>query len=172
MFGSWVLEVAIGLIFVFFLFSTVCAAVREGIESWTKTRAAYLERGIRELLNDVEAKGLARTFYEHPLIFSLYGGDYVPGKPGDKPATLAHGKTLPSYIPAKNFASALIDIAARGPCPTSPRQRRASPSRIRKRPFQRRFRHPPRCPPPSRSRWHRCARVSAGYRTSASSAPC
>ena len=117
MFGSWVLEVAIGLIFVFLLFSTICAALREGIEAWTKTRAAYLERGIRELLHDVRGTGLARTFYEHPLIYSLYAGKYEPGPNGGKPATLARGGELPSYIPAKNFAAAMIDIAARGPLP-------------------------------------------------------
>ncbi len=68
MFGSWVLEVAIGLMFVFLLFSTICAAICECIETVTKTRAAYLERGLRELLHDKEGKGLAKAFHEHPLI--------------------------------------------------------------------------------------------------------
>ena len=74
MFGSEILEVAIGLIFVFLHVSVMCSAIREGIESWLKTRAAYLERGIRELLHDVAAEpgGLARAFYAHPLIHSLH----------------------------------------------------------------------------------------------------
>jgi hypothetical protein len=118
MFGSGVLEVAIGLIFVFLLFSTICAAIREGIETITKTRAAYLERGLRELLHDKEGIGLAKEFYEHPLIYSLYTANrYVPGPSQKKPGLCPRGGTLPSYIPAKNFAAAMIDIAARGSLP-------------------------------------------------------
>jgi len=118
MFGSGVLEVAIGLIFVFLLFSTICAAIREGIETFTKTRAAYLERGLRELLHDKEGVGLAKEFYEHPLIYSLYtAGEYVPGPSQKKPGLCPRGGRLPSYIPAKNFAAAIIDIAARGSLP-------------------------------------------------------
>jgi hypothetical protein len=119
MFGSWVLEVAIGLIFVFLLFSTICAALREGIEAWTKTRAAYLERGVRELLHDNAGNGLAKEFYEHPLIYSLYAANgYVPGARGNSIGTFASGGKLPSYIPSKNFAAAMIDLAARGPLPS------------------------------------------------------
>ena len=77
MFGSQVLEVAIALVFVYLLVSMVCSAVREGIESKLKSRAAYLERGIRELLHDPDARGLARSFYEHPLIYGLYANSYI-----------------------------------------------------------------------------------------------
>jgi hypothetical protein len=72
MFGSQILEVAIGLIFIFVLVSVICSVVREGIESWLKTRAAFLEHGIRELLHDKQAQGLARSFYNHPLIYGLF----------------------------------------------------------------------------------------------------
>ena len=65
MFGAEILDVAIGVVFVFLLVSVVCSAIREGIEAWLKTRAAYLERGIRELLHDRNGRGLARNFYEH-----------------------------------------------------------------------------------------------------------
>jgi hypothetical protein len=116
MFGSWVLEVAIGLIFVFLLFSTICAGLREGIEALTKTRAAYLERGVREMLHDKTGKDLAKQFYEHPLILSLYSAEtYTPGSQDDNLGILLRGDNLPSYIPAKSFAAALIDLAARGP---------------------------------------------------------
>jgi hypothetical protein len=49
MFGSDVLEVAIGLIFVYLLLSVICSAINETIEVWLKKRGADLERGIREL---------------------------------------------------------------------------------------------------------------------------
>ena len=71
MFGSGILEVAIGILFVYLLVSLLCSALREGIEAWTRTRAAYLERGIRELLQDKLGQGLASQFFNHPLIFSL-----------------------------------------------------------------------------------------------------
>jgi hypothetical protein len=117
MLGSTMLDVAIGIVFVFVLLSTVCSAIREGIEAKLKTRAAYLEQGIRELLHDIDGKGLAHSFFNHPLIFALYSGGYSgsaqPGKA--RPKLLAQGGSLPSYIPARSFAVALLDIAAKGP---------------------------------------------------------
>ncbi len=114
MFGSTTLEVAIGIVFVFILFSTICAAIRESLEAWFKTRAAYLERGVRELLHDKDGTGLAQAFFTHPLILSLYAGTYKAGVPG-KLAMFAKGNNLPSYIPSRSFAVTLMDIAARGP---------------------------------------------------------
>lgn len=117
MFGSEVLEVAIGIVFVFLLVSVLCSALREGIEAWMKTRAAYLERGVRELLHDHEARpdGLARAVFEHPLVYGLYATPYRPGAAGPRPPIFVRGRGLPSYIPSRNFALALLDIAARGP---------------------------------------------------------
>jgi hypothetical protein len=114
MFGSGILEVAIGVIFVFLLVSLLCSAMREGIESWTKTRAAYLEYGVRGLLHDEKGSGLAHDFFNHPLIFGLYAEGYQPGRSDRRPGLLARGKNLPSYIPARSFAVALMDMAARG----------------------------------------------------------
>jgi hypothetical protein len=128
------LEIAIGVIFVFLLVSLIASAIRELIEAKLKTRAAYLEQGLRELLNDpAGTKGLARAVFEHPLIFGLYAsgyeptGDPEPGTKNDvkhaengitvsnlKPAMLARGGTLPSYIPSRSIAVALLDLAARG----------------------------------------------------------
>jgi hypothetical protein len=115
MFGSEILEVAIGVIFVFILVSIICSAIREGIETWLKTRSAYLEYGIRELLHDRGGTELAKAFYNHPLIHGLFQGDYPAPASGKPPSVLARGGNLPSYIPARNFALALMDIAARGP---------------------------------------------------------
>ena len=111
------LDVAIGIVFVFVLLSTVCSAIREGIEAKLKTRAAYLERGIRELLHDVDGKGLAHSFFNHPLIFALYSGGYSGSPQGGshRLKLLARGGSMPSYIPARSFAIALLDIAAKGP---------------------------------------------------------
>src|SRR5213595_451535 len=113
MFNSQILDVIIGIVFIFVLVSTICTAIREGIEAWLKTRAAYLEHGIRELLHDKEGQALASDFYRHPLIYSLFSGDYSPGASSTRPSMLAKGADLPSYIPSKNFALALMDLAAR-----------------------------------------------------------
>ena len=126
MFDSDILEVAIGLSMVFALVSTICTAVREWLESYLKTRASYLEYGIRQLLNDPHALGVAREVFDHPLVSGLYIGNYTnngPPPPDSEPAKgppperrlNAKNKNLPSYIPAGNFAKALIDVVARGP---------------------------------------------------------
>lgn len=107
MFGSDILEVSIGIVFVFVLVSTICSAVREAIEALLKTRASYLEFGIRQLLQDGKGQGLAKAFFEHPLIFSLFAGKYVPG---GEHRRWWRGRNLPSYIPARSFAVALMDV--------------------------------------------------------------
>lgn len=112
-----ILEVAIGIVFLFMLVSIICSAIREGIESLLKTRAAYLERGIRQLLHDPDGTGLAKDFYEHPLIGSLYPSTYDPQPHSHLVGTLDRGRNLPAYIPAANFAVALMDLAARGADP-------------------------------------------------------
>jgi hypothetical protein len=115
MFGSAILDVAVGLVLVFALVSTICSAIREGIEAWLKTRASFLEFGLRELLRDKGGEGLVRHFFEHPLIASLYVGRYEPSVLGKQPRFWNRGKNLPSYIPSRQFALALFDMAARGP---------------------------------------------------------
>jgi hypothetical protein len=111
MFGMEILDVAIGIILIFFLFSLVSAAVREGIEGMIKSRAVHLERGIRELLDDEKGVKFAKYLYEHPLVFSLYRGEYIQR---DRRRI---GGVLPTYIPARNFAVAVLDLAMRGPVP-------------------------------------------------------
>jgi hypothetical protein len=100
MLGSAILETAIGAAFVFLLLSLIASAAREAIEVWMRSRAGHLEAGIRGLLDQGGVIGLAKDFYQHPLVASLYD----PAKPKDRP----------SYIPARNFALALLDMAARG----------------------------------------------------------
>lgn len=106
MFGSEILDVVIGMIFIFLLLSLVCSAVNEIIEAWLNRRADFLEKGIKELLNDKNGTGLVKELYNHPLVSGLFRGKYV-GSREDK--TL-----LPSYIPARNFALALMDVVLPG----------------------------------------------------------
>jgi len=121
MFGSEVLDVAIGLILVYLLLSLFATAVREAVESAVKTRAVFLEMGIRELLDDPRGAGLARGLYEHPLVFALYRGsfrshDARKDKDGSWQAReRMKGGNLPTYIPSATFARALVDLVVRGP---------------------------------------------------------
>lgn len=111
MFGSTILEMAIGLILVFLVMSLICSAIREGIEAFAKHRALDLEHGIRELLQDPDGQGLTRELYSHPLVFGMFQGAYeaLP-----KRKWFARGSNLPSYIPGSNVARALIDLDQQG----------------------------------------------------------
>lgn len=121
MFGSETLEVAIGLAFMFFILSLMLTSAREILEGWLQTRAIHLERGVRELLKDETGEGLARDLYGHPLVSSLFRGDYKPEsltgrilRRNDPWKRIPFRSNLPAYIPARNFATALLDLSARG----------------------------------------------------------
>jgi hypothetical protein len=103
MFGSAILDTAIGLIFVFLVVSLTVSAANELLAALFKWRAKNLFLGIRQLLQDPSVTGLVARFYEHPLIEGLS----------------AKGKK-PSYIPSRTFALALLDIVS----PTTPENSR------------------------------------------------
>jgi len=111
MFNSTIIDVAIGMIFVYLLLSLICSAANEIIELQLKNRAADLERGIRELFNDPNrTTGMVEKIYEHPLISGLFEKSYDPSVLTRWKRML--GKlNLPSYIPARNFALAMMDIS-------------------------------------------------------------
>jgi hypothetical protein len=107
MFNSGILDVAIGLVFIFLLLSLICSAFNEMIETRLKWRATHLEQGIRELLNDPKGSGLANKIYNHPLVYGLFKGAYDPQKIKWR---CLKSSNLPSYIPSRNFALVLMDI--------------------------------------------------------------
>lgn len=109
MLGLDLLDVALGLAFLYLLMSVVCSAAVEFFEALMKFRARDLEHGIRELLNDPT---LVKAVYDHPLVASLYSGTY--GAAGGARYTIGEmlswrKRRLPSYIPARNFVLALLD---------------------------------------------------------------
>lgn len=67
MFGSTILDVAIGLIFSFLAISLFTSATVEAINSLLQLRAVNLKSGIMALVNDPGFAGLAKGLYEHPL---------------------------------------------------------------------------------------------------------
>jgi hypothetical protein len=108
MFNSAILDVAIGMIFVYLLLSLICSAANEVIEAWLRNRATDLERGLRELLSDPSGNGLVAKIYNHPLVSGLFEGVHAPAALGMKDRLMGRIK-LPSYIPSRTFALALMD---------------------------------------------------------------
>ena len=89
---SAVLEVAIGLAFLFSVLSLLSSAVNELVAATRGHRGRTLTKAIARLLDgDAEAKRI----FEHPLIESLY----LPPR-------------CPSYIPSGAFAMAVVDLYA------------------------------------------------------------
>jgi hypothetical protein len=93
-FNSSVLDVAIGLVFVYLLLGLICTAVNEWIAQKYQLRASTLREGIRGLLQiPHDNASLIDDFYNHPLIKAL-------SKPGSHP----------SYVPPQTFALVLMDM--------------------------------------------------------------
>lgn len=91
MFGSAILEVILGLAFVYFLLAVIASSVNEIIAGLLGWRSAALKTGIQSMLPDGET---ADAIWQHPLITGL------GGKAG----------RAPSYVPASTFATALLDV--------------------------------------------------------------
>jgi large-conductance mechanosensitive channel len=68
MFGSNVLDVAIGLVFVYLMVSLICTVVNEIISSLLNKRGKNLFLGVKNLLNDPSFTGLAQQVYNHGMI--------------------------------------------------------------------------------------------------------
>lgn len=93
MFGSAVIETAIGVMFVYLVLSLICSAMSELVGRWLQLRQSNLREGIEHLLAD---KDFAAEFYKHPLIASLSRSEN------------------PSYIPSRTFATVVMELRARG----------------------------------------------------------
>ena len=103
LFNSTILDVIIGLIFVYLLLSILCTAANEWVAALTRRRGETLRRGIAQLLSgqqvnvDPNAAGgptsLLDEFYDHPLIKSMI-----------------HDQNHPTYLSPRNFSATLTDI--------------------------------------------------------------
>ena len=82
MFNSTVLDVAVGLVFVFLAISLIVSAIVEAMASAMKWRSATLLSGIKDLLNDPNFDGLALKVYNHALVNPRDSGSaYVESRP-------------------------------------------------------------------------------------------
>jgi len=103
LFGSTILDVILGLVFVYLLLAIICTTVNEWIAGIFNTRATTLAAAIRQLLDSQGGSSAAndtdwflKQFYGHPLIAGM------------KPSQGAHPH--PAYLASRAFATAIIDI--------------------------------------------------------------
>jgi hypothetical protein len=94
MFGSQILEVVIGLTLIFLVLSIGCSGVKEVIASILSLRSKTLVEAVRNMLKNGD-RDLAAELLQHPLIERT-------ARPGEKP----------SYISARSFSQALLDLLA------------------------------------------------------------
>lgn len=97
MFNLQLLDVAIGMAFVYLAMSLICSGINEWIAQLRDSRARYLQAWLAEVLKGTNWKTepLEETFKGHPLITAL--------APKDK---------RPSYILPHTFLLALLDAVA------------------------------------------------------------
>ena len=130
MFGSDILEVAIGLVFVYLIVSLLCSTLSEWIARIFAMRAKTLEAGIGRFLGGDEE--LRKKVYDHPLIKGLSRKGRWDRRLDRLPHDESNGKLLervrvlnkvpllnkipsprsspgPSNIPANKFALTLFD---------------------------------------------------------------
>jgi hypothetical protein len=103
MMGLQMLDVAIGLMFIYLVLALACTALVETVAGLVDRRRRNLEKGIANLFGD---EALVKKFYDHPLIKAL-----------------KEDGTPPSYIPAASFSATLIDLLVpveKAPDPSSP----------------------------------------------------
>jgi hypothetical protein len=106
--ASTVLDVALGLIFVYLIFSVAVSRLSEFVSSKLQLRYTGLTRGIRGLLEggadrkpppEVEKTLLtAEKVLRHPTVKAMSGGLSDDRKP--------------SYLPSRTFAAAVVDLLA------------------------------------------------------------
>jgi hypothetical protein len=110
--GMPVLDVALGVVFLYLLLSLIVTTLQEALASLFKWRAQNLYAAVAGLLDDPKAsaewRSLGKELYEHPLVTKLCSKDVQPASV----ASFASKNRfrLPSYLPSRTFAVALLDV--------------------------------------------------------------
>ena len=104
LFNSVILEVAIGIFFIYLVTSLLCSGISELITGIFNLRARRLKQGINNLLKDEENKELINSFYDSKLIQGLFTPSFMDI------ILYRRENSEPSYIPANIFARVLRDV--------------------------------------------------------------
>lgn len=107
MFGSAILDTAIGMVFVFFIVSNICSSAFTFIAQWKQLKGKLLQRGLLYLLGEETRTKLM----QHPLIrdISLKSKNRGFGIQTSLQMPLQEN-LLPAWIPSNVFVEALSDI--------------------------------------------------------------
>jgi hypothetical protein len=130
---SLVVQTAIGMVFVFATFAAVVSVVTELIARFIGLRGEYLLRGLSTLLDspahlELRPRDVMRRrpgpgpsagnapppmvvqVMTHPLVRVSANKGAMPSNPGNRKLSRRERQQLPSYLPARAFASAMIRV--------------------------------------------------------------
>ena len=139
MLGSPILDLAIGMAFVYLLLSLIASVIQETIATITQARPANLARGVQSLFSGRSCPGRQRTatprfpfmdaVYKHGLIRGLYQDPKQDSLSTEPPPPRRFANfmrrllmkappfvsnvdnfLLPAYIPSRTFALAVTDL--------------------------------------------------------------
>ena len=139
MLDAGVVDVAIGLAFVYLLLSLICSAFTEWISRIFALRSGNLEEGIRSLLREDstnETSGnlviKATNFLDHPIMKGFSPKRWLGSSKGKY--------AKPSYIPSRAFAAVTMDLlvpAKKGGTPPGIEEIRTSIETLKNQDLQR-----------------------------------
>ncbi|MCI0714509.1 MAG: hypothetical protein L0154_30425 [Chloroflexi bacterium] len=116
MLGSAVLDTAIGIVFIFFVISTLCSSTFSFLARITSMRGRLLQQGLLHMLGD----DIRAEIFNHPLVrdvsltgtrwydrfLRMFSGCRV--QPGEGDGLVPN--PCPAYIPPETFTRALLDL--------------------------------------------------------------
>jgi hypothetical protein len=130
--SSAILDVAIGIAFVYLFLSLICSVINEGIAALLSLRSKNLVRGVDSLFSGskmADGRNIVDAIYAHGLIRGLYKepAKLDPQQAAEMQMTTVRGciishvpvlkiidkwfdVNLPAYIPATTFSTALVDV--------------------------------------------------------------
>ena len=112
MFGSRVIDLVIGMVFVFLVFSLVVSGINEGITTILASRSRQLWRAMKELLDGSAGKGDQRPQKDavadesSPLSLRLYTNPLIH----QLETAVRDRRSRLSHIPSTDFSRGLIDV--------------------------------------------------------------
>ena len=109
-----ILDVAIGIAFVYLFLSLICSVVNEAIATLLSLRAKNLVEGISSLFSEsriADGRQFVEALYAHGLIRGLYKNPSAVEVPATPPPNLV----LPPDMPAPAINKPLVEIAAHLP---------------------------------------------------------
>lgn len=123
------LDVVIGLVLIYFIYSLLISIIGEMFSSWMGIRARLLRQGIGSLLNDHRPGSLGKdlfgwlkdVFLVEPAVFKYSSGGRFYKEPavrkmakrGDEKAWYSFRNTKPSYLSKELYASTIITMFGR-----------------------------------------------------------